>query len=162
MFRGEVLSVKELQERALAEPDQALGAGAGVLHSAAGNAAYCSRLLAAGDSLDACWRFGVLQTLDDYNSTLHRGGTGLAAQVFTDPPDPTGSVEVDAAFAALAEHLAERDGWDVPAWVQDSWRVAAGWLPSVPSIFHADALRESPRAFRERGIFITARSLDRA
>ena len=106
MFRGEVLSVKELLERALAEPDQALGAGAGVLHSAAGNAAYCSRLLAAGDSLDACWRFGVLQTLDDYNSTLHRGGTGLAAQVFTDPPDPTGSVEVDAAFAALAEHLA--------------------------------------------------------
>ena len=71
-------------------------------------------------------------------------------------------MEVDAAFAALAEHLAERDGWDVPAWVQDSWRVAAGWLPSVPSIFHADALRESPRAFRERGIFITARSLDRA
>lgn len=122
----------------------------------------CAALLAAGDSLDACWRFGILQTLDDYTSTLRRSGTTLAAEVFAAEPAPTGSVQLDAAFAALADYLAERDGWQAPDWAADAARRTDGWYPAVPAIFRAEAERESPRAFRERGILITGRSLDRA
>ena len=114
------------------------------------------------ESLDARWRFGVLQTLDDYTSTLLRGGAALAALVFTAVPAPTGSDEVDAAFAALADHLAERDGWLVPGWALDPVRRADGWYPAVPNAWRAEAERDSPRAFAQRGIFITARSLNRA
>lgn len=56
--------------------------------------------MAAGNDVSDSWRFGVLQTLDDYTSTLRRGGAQLASQVFTEPPAPTGAKEIDAAFAA--------------------------------------------------------------
>lgn len=162
MFQGEVLSVGALLHAARTTPEAASSTSVGVRHTVAQNATACRTMLAAGESLDACWRFGILQTLDDYNSVLRRGGPELAAQVFTDEPPNTGSVEVDAAFAALAEHLAGRDSWPTPDWASDSSRRAAAWYPAVPAIFHADADRESPEAFRRRGILITARSLDRA
>ncbi|UNX54742.1 hypothetical protein MF406_00050 [Georgenia sp. TF02-10] len=38
------------------------------------------------------------------------------AQAFTERPPRTGAVQLDAAFAAVADHLAERDGWQAPAW----------------------------------------------
>ena len=163
VFQGEVLSVGALLDAARATPDTTPDTSIGVRHTAAQNASACRAMLAAGESLDACWRFGVLQTLDDYTSALRRGGPGLASEVFTDEPPRTGSVEVDAAFAALAEHLAERDSWSAPAWVSDpTRRTSSWWYPSVPAIFHADADRESPEAFRRRGILITSRSLARA
>ncbi len=162
VFQGEVLPIGALLERAQIAPAYEPGVGVGVRHTAAGNAVRCAVLLTAGDSAEACWRFGVLQTLDDYASTLRRGGTELAAQVFATEPEPTGSVQLDAAFAALAEYLAERDGWTVPTWASDPARRADGWYPAVPPIFRAEAERDSPRAFRERGILITGRSLDRA
>lgn len=161
-FQGEVLSVAQMLEAANTAPVYMPGVGVGVLHTAAGNARHCADLLAAGDSVESCWRFGVLQTLDDYTSTLRRGGVALAAQVFTDEPTSTGAVQIDAAFAALADYLAERDGWDAPAWVSDPGRRTSGWYPFVPGIFRADADEESPRAFRDRGILVTTLSLARA
>lgn len=161
-FRGEVLSVAALLDAALTAPEPTPSQTTGLRHTSAQNAAACRALLADGESLDACWRFGILQTLDDYTSAQRRGGTDLAARVFADEPARTGSDEVDAAFAALADYLAERDGWQVPLWVLDPFRSTAGWYPAVPSIFHADADRESPLAFRRRGILITSRSLARA
>lgn len=161
-FQGEVLPIGELLQRVLAQPPHDPTSDVGVLHTAAGNAAACAELLAEGESLNGCWRFGILQTLDDYTSTLRRGGTVLAAQVFTDEPAPTGSVEVDAAFAALADHLAERDGWQAPAWALDPERRAEDWYPDVPSTWRAEARRDSPRAFAQRGIHLTSRSLNRA
>ena len=86
----------------------------------------------------------------------------LAAQVFEAEPQPTGSASLDAAFAALADHLAERDGWPAPTWAMNPARRADGWYPAVPVIFRAEAERDSPRAFRQRGILVTGRSLDRA
>jgi hypothetical protein len=162
VFQGEVLPIGALLERAQTAPAYEPGAGVGVRHTAADNAARCAVLLAARETPDACWRFGVLQTLDDYTSTLRRGGIALAAQVFAAEPAPTGSVDVDAAFAALAEYLAERDGWLTPRWTADPARRADSWYPAVPVIFRAEAERDSPRAFREHGILITGRSLDRA
>ncbi len=86
----------------------------------------------------------------------------VAAQVFSDAPPPTGSAEVDAAFAALADYLAERDGWQVPAWALDPARRTEGWYPAVPDSWRIEAENDSPRAFARRGIFITGRSLNRA
>lgn len=162
VFQGEVLSVAALLDAARTTPEPAPSVGVGVRNTAAQNAAACRTLLAGGEGLDECWRFGILQTLDDYTSALRRGGPGLATGVFADEPPHTGSVEVDAAFAALADYLAERDGWQTPGWALDSSRRTTTWYPAVPAIFHADADRESPEAFRRRGILITSRSLARA
>jgi hypothetical protein len=162
VYRGDVLPVGALLEHALASPAAQPAATVGLRHTAAGNAALCSALIAAGEPPDQGWRFGVLQTVDDYSSTLRRDGPSVAAQVFTDEPAPTGSTALDAAFAALAEHLAERDGWPAPAWAADPARRTDAWYPDVPAIFRAEAERDSPSAFRSRGIWITARSLERA
>ncbi|MDR1212994.1 MAG: hypothetical protein LBK54_02720 [Propionibacteriaceae bacterium] len=61
LFQGEVMSVGALLERARAavyEPT----VGVGIRHTAASNARHCADLLASGDSLDSCWRFGILQS----------------------------------------------------------------------------------------------------
>jgi hypothetical protein len=113
VFQGDVLSVTEMI-RLAEETTAAPASSAGVLHTAAGNARDAAELIADSEPPTAGWRFGVLQTLDDYTLTCRRGGTELGARVFTDPPAPTGSVELDAAFAALADYLAERDGWAAP------------------------------------------------
>src|SRR6218665_3012987 len=173
VFQGDVLPIRALRERAQPAPAYEPGADVGVRHTAADNAARCAVLLSAGDTPEACWRFGILQTLDDYASTLRRGGVKLAAEVFAPAPAPTGSVRIDAAFAALADHLAEHDGWPAPPRATHPpppadpgapapARRADGWYPAVPTIFRAEAEQDSPRAFRPRGILITGRSLDRA
>lgn len=161
VFQGNVLSIGALLERAQAAPSAPI-ADVGVRHTAASNAHAIADLLASGESLDGCWRFGILQTLDDYDSTLRRGGAPLAAQVFSDEPGRTGATQIDAAFAALADYLAARDGWHAPAWVNDSTRRTRSWYPAVPRVLRGEADRESPDAFRRRGILITGRSLDRA
>ncbi|WP_216843938.1 hypothetical protein [Phytoactinopolyspora alkaliphila] len=71
-------------------------------------------------------------------------------------------MQIDAAFGALGGYLAERDGWDTPAWVQDPTHHTTAWYPAVPKIFRAEADRENPHAFRKCGIFIPRRSLARA
>lgn len=162
VFQGEALTIGALIERARAGGENTPAAHIGLRHTAADNARACVALLSAGESATECWRFGVLQTLDDYTSALRRGGTPLASAVFDDEPTTTGSAELDAAFAALAAHLAARDGWNPPPWTRDPRRRTTAWYPAVPAIFRAEAQRDSPPAFRERGIYITSRSLDRA
>lgn len=162
-FKGEVLSVQALLASAASDdaPERPLGPSV-VRHTAAGNARHAADLIAAGDGLESGWRFGILQTIDDYASTLRRGGAALGAVVFVEEPPPTGSVELDAAFAALADHLAERDGWTAPAWAHNPRRAVEEWYPMVPNIDRPEASTTSPRAFRERGIYLTTRSLARA
>lgn len=162
VFQGKVMSVGALLDTARAAPDATPDPSVGVRHTAAGNASACRALVSSGETLDACWRFGILQTLDDYTSVLRRGGPGAAAEVFTDEPPRTGANELDAAFAALADYLAERDGWPAPAWVHESSRRTTTWYPGVPEIFRPEADSGSPDAFRRRGILITPRSLERA
>ncbi len=161
-FQGEVRSITALLDAARTAPDHSPRRQFGVLRTAADNAASCRRLLADGEGLDSCWRYGILQTLDDYTSTLHRGGAELAAGVFTRQPPRTGAVQLDAAFAALADYLSERDGWATPEWALNPDRSTEAWYPAVPTILRREADQESPESFRRRGILITARSLDRA
>lgn len=161
-FKGQVLTVDEMLREALSAPETNVVMGVGVRHTAADNAAFCRDLLGTRATLDECWRFGILQTLDDYTSTVRRGGTELGAAVFTAEPPPTGDARIDSAFAALACYLAGRDGWDPPAWTEDPSRYLGDhWYPAVPGIYRNEADEDSPPAFADRGIFITNRSLAR-
>lgn len=93
-FGGRVLSVRELIEKAQSAPGvdwRALSSGGPVRHTARSNARECARMFSEGDSLAACWRFGILQSLDDYASTVRRRGLDLGAMVFAREPEPTGS-----------------------------------------------------------------------
>ena len=70
---------------------------------------------------------------------------------------------MDAAFAAMAEYLARRDGWTVPAWAalpeREAW---PWWFVTDLRGLHPRALVESPSSFRRRGVFITDGALERA
>ena len=162
-YQGVVLPVADLVRRAQARPvHEHTRDTRGVIHTAAANAAQARALLEAGDTETDLRRFVILQTLDHYRSTLRRAGTATAARLFQEEPAPTGSEHIDAAFAALAQYLANRDDWPAPPWTQDPTRTTAHWYPDVPDLFRGEAQRESPPAFRDRGIFITTRSLERA
>lgn len=165
VFQGTILSVGELIERAKTEPARQGPAKPGddrLLHTVASDAAEGASLLRRGGSLTDVWRFSIIQALDDYTSTLRRGGRELGARFFAAEPAPTGAAEVDAAFAALADYMAERDGWQPPAWAGQSWRVTSDWYPDVISWERDEARRTSPPAFRRRGIYVTPRGLERA
>jgi hypothetical protein len=101
--------------------------------------------------------------LDDYTSALRHLGVSAAAQMWADAPRPTGDIRVDAAFAAMAEYLARRDGWTVPSWAGLSEREAwPWWFVTDLRGLHPQALVESPSSFRRRGVFITSGALERA
>ncbi len=114
----------------------------------------------AGEDL---WRFGVLQLLDDYESMNRHDGVQAAADLLLVEPALTGHSGVDAAFAALACWLADRDGWSAPGWAVDPARVARPWwFVSSSSYGRAWAMVQSPAQFRIRGVFITDTALHRA
>ncbi|MGH3320778.1 MAG: hypothetical protein ACRDN9_11455 [Streptosporangiaceae bacterium] len=131
-------------------------------YSVARGARDATALLRRGDSLSTVWRHAVLQLLDVYESRLKLVGQETAAATFSEPPEFTGDRRVDAAFAALAEHLARRDGWPVPGWARDPTRVTDDWwfVTELPGM-HPWSLRESPLSFRRRGVFIAANGLER-
>ena len=167
-FEGRVLPVDELIEYAkqAPEPDWAgLAIDMKVRHRAADAADHCVRLLASGEPLSDAWRFGILQTIDYYTSTTRRGGVQLGRPVFDPEPVRTGAPGLDAAFAALAVFLADRDGWVPPAWALDpSRRAPTPWYPADtrhPGLI-AQAQREAPPEFRERNVIVAAHDLDRA
>ncbi len=125
-------------------------------------AGVAAALLAEGRPLTQVWRFAVLQLLDDYSSVLRHEGIAAAAQMWADAPAGVGDLRVDAAFAAMAEHLARRDGWAVPRWARDPEREAMPWwFVTEFKGLHPRALVESPSSFRRRGVFITGDALER-
>ena len=119
-------------------------------------------MISAGDRLPQIWRHVILQTIDSYESVLRLHGVEKAAAVFADEPPLVGDDRVDAALAALAEHLARRDGWKVPGWARDEQRSTLDWwfVDDLPAL-QAFALRESPLSFRKRGVFIGDGGLQR-
>jgi len=137
-----------------------------VTHDAARTAETCRTLLAEGADLLDAWRFGILQSMDYYTSYIRQGGVAVAHQIFDREP-VTGEPAVDAAYAALAEHLATRDGWTPPPWAGNPAKVApTPWFVSPlarkPGYFHDEALRVTPPEFRRHGVYIGLKDLDRA
>jgi hypothetical protein len=108
----------------------------------------------AGEDL----RFAVRELLDEF---ALRGRDDLREQAIADEPasvDP----HVDAYLGALAEHLARTHALPVPAWALSERRMLDHmWFPGVARGFRPTALRESPAAFRRRGIFIARGALTR-
>jgi hypothetical protein len=126
---------------------------------AAGSAAA---MLIDGEPLSRLWRYVFAQLLDDYTSVLHHAGTQAAARMWSEAPRATGDSRVDAAFAAMAEYLARKDGWTVPSWARLPEREAwPWWFVTDLRGLHPRALVESPSSFRRRGVFITSGALDR-
>jgi hypothetical protein len=127
---------------------------------AAGSAAA---MLVGGERLSRLWRYVFAQLLDDYTSVLHHKGLTAAARMWDEVPRATGDGRVDAAFAAMAEYLARRDGWTVPLWARLPEREAwPWWFVADLRGLHPRALVESPSSFRRRGVFITSGALERA
>lgn len=119
----------------------------------------------AGDEsrgLMNAWRFAVCQLIDDYQTVRKHDGLTAASRLFDTPPVSCGNARVDATLAALAEHIARRDGWPPPAWCFDEWRTTDRWwfVAGLRSL-HAMALVQSPLAFRTRGVFICDGDLTR-
>jgi hypothetical protein len=116
-----------------------------------------------GERLSRLWRYVFVQMLDDYTSVLHHAGVQAAARMWATAPRSTGDSRVDAAFAAMAEYLARRDGWQVPSWARLPEREAwPWWFVTDLRGLHPRALVESPSSFRRRGVFITSGALERA
>lgn len=125
-------------------------------------AAHLAGQLLAGDSrdLNRVWRHTIVQLLADYDGARRQDEP--AEDLFAGVPVRTADSRVDAALAALAEHLARRDGWLPPTWAYDSARYAEPWwfVAGVVSL-EATAVQQSPLAFRKRGVFLTEAGLTR-
>lgn len=105
----------------------------------------------------ASWRL-VGEVLDD-EAAATPADTAL---VVADAPAPTGDSATDALMAALAEYLTLQRGIRAPGWSQDPDRVARPWwfVADAPA-WVPTSLRESPRSFAKRGIFVTTAGLER-
>ena len=120
-------------------------------------------MLQDDERLSRLWRYVFVQVLDDCTSVLRHAGVPAAARMWASAPRSTGDIRVDATFAAMAEYLARRDGWDVPSWTRLPGREAwPWWFVTDQRGLHPRALVESPSSFRRRGLFITSGALDRA
>jgi hypothetical protein len=69
---------------------------------------------------------------------------------------------VDAYLAAVVEHVSASRAVAAPAWVLSPHRfLEQFWWPDGNLAFMASCLVQSPAAFRRRGIFIGATTLNR-
>jgi hypothetical protein len=99
------------------------------------------------------WRF-VAEFLEEFSweEPVHR------LRLLAEAPDTTGDERWDTFLAALAEHLAARDGRGAPEWV--GFRpLRRLWFPFNTAAARADAMVHAPAAFRSRGIFVSAQEL---
>lgn len=103
-------------------------------------------------------RFAVRELLDEF---ALRGRDELRAAALAEEPVRV-DARVDAYLGALAEHLARTCGLVVPDWaLSDARTLDHMWFPGVARGFRPTASRESPAAFRRRGIFIARGALSR-
>lgn len=86
----------------------------------------------------------------------------IVARAIAEEPPLTGDARLDAYLGALAEHLAVSSGQPVPGWALRPERfLERFWFVSATQAFRATAIAQAPAAFRRRGVFVPARSLQR-
>lgn len=103
------------------------------------------------------WRLAVRDFLDDFARTAREERQVL----LDDEPSPFDEVG-DAYLAALAEHLAYHHALMRPAWCVEPRRfLRRMWFASDAPGLRATAIQQSPAAFRRRGLFIGATTLQR-
>ncbi|TQS40397.1 hypothetical protein [Cryptosporangium phraense] len=74
-------------------------------------------------------------------------------------PTATGDAHWDVFLAALAEHLAAKDGRRAPAWAEGR-SLRTFWFPFNTRAARVDAVVHAPAAFRRRGVFVAAQELE--
>jgi hypothetical protein len=115
--------------------------------------ARLARLLAGADE-SLRWRL-VAEFLEEYRWEPPDGRVGLLA----DEPPGTGDERWDVFLAALAEHLAARDGRAAPFWGEFR-TLRRFWFPFNSRAARVDAVVHAPAAFRRRGVYVAAQELE--
>lgn len=100
------------------------------------------------------WRL-VAEFLEEYGWELAPGRLVL----LDDEPAGTGDERWDVFLAALAEHLAARDGRSAAAWTE-SRSLRRLWFPFNSRAARVDAVVHAPAAFRRRGVYVAAQELE--
>ena len=116
--------------------------------------------VARGDTHAKLFRQGVLQVMKWYDSALVSYGVDVARAQYNREPGTTGSLGVDAAFAALAHWQATRDGWAAatPSWIRRT--IAPDpWYASDDAYSQERARSTCPALWREHNVWIGDRDL---
>ena len=100
------------------------------------------------------WRL-IAEFLEEYRWEPPDGRPAMLAA----EPAGTGDERWDVFLAALAEHLAARDGRGAPAWVELR-SLRQFWFPFNTRAARVDALVHAPAAFRRRGVYVAAQELE--
>jgi hypothetical protein len=100
------------------------------------------------------WRL-IAEFLEEYR--WESPGTRLA--LLAEEPTGAGDERWDVFLAALAEHLAARDGHAAPPWVE-SRSLRRFWFPFNTRAARVDAVVHAPAAFRRRGVYVAAQELE--
>lgn len=100
------------------------------------------------------WRL-IAEFLEEYRHEPPEIRRDLVAE----EPPPTRDEHWDVFLAALAEHLAARDGRGVEPWAH-ARRLERFWFPFNTPGARVDAFVHGPASFRSRGIFIAPQNLE--
>jgi hypothetical protein len=100
------------------------------------------------------WRL-IAEFLEDYRWEP----PGTRSVLLADEPDSTGDERWDVFLAALAEHLAARDGHAGPPWA-DQRSLRRLWFPFNTRAARVDAIVHAPAAFRRRGVYVAPQELE--
>jgi hypothetical protein len=113
-----------------------------------------ARYLQTTEDTETRWRL-VAEFLEEYRHEP----ADVRLALLDDEPASTNDQRWDVLLAALAEHLAAREGVGAPKW-SDSRRLRRFWFPFNTSAARVDAVVHSPAAFRRRGVFIAPQELE--
>jgi hypothetical protein len=100
------------------------------------------------------WRL-IAEFLEEYRWEPSPDRVALLLQ---EPPG-TSDERWDVFLAALAEHLAARDGRAAPPW-SESRSLRRLWFPFNTRAARVDAVVHAPAAFRRRGVYVAAQELE--
>jgi hypothetical protein len=108
----------------------------------------------AGSDDSRRWRL-VAEFLEEYGwEPAERRGALLDQE-----PERTGDEQWDVFLAALAEHLAAKDGHGAPEWAETR-ALRRFWFPFNTRAARVDAVVNAPAAFRRRGVYVAAQELN--
>jgi hypothetical protein len=100
------------------------------------------------------WRL-VAEFLEEYRWEPPEKRAGL----LDGEPAPIGDPHWDVFVAALAEHLAAKDGRGAPLWAETRF-LRQFWFPFNTRAARVDAVVHAPAAFRRRGVYVSPQELN--
>jgi hypothetical protein len=115
--------------------------------------ANLANLMAGADDAGR-WRL-IAEFLEDYRWEPSDSRSALLEA----EPAETGDERWDVFLAALAEHVAAKDGRGAPAWAE-ARSLPKLWFPFNTRAARVDALVHAPAAFRRRGVYVAPEELE--